>query len=264
MENKSRGDGAEPATEAGRIQSLAVATRILELMAEGGGSARVTDLAFELGLTKARVSRHLATMSDLGLVTRDPGDRTYRIGLLIFQIAQKASQQLSVTQVAYEFLDGLRSEIGETVVLAVPSSADAGVVVEVLFGDGAISATVHRGETVRFPVSPAARVMAAFADNPPMLAKASRKTLAAQLDVIRERHYELQNPDTDDVAVLSAPVFNRRDELEACVSVVAPNTRRFESRLDVVVEALRRCAAEISFVMGSSRWVGRVDESPNS
>ena len=155
----------------------------------------------------------------------------------------------------------LRSEIGETVLLTVPTGAGAGVVVEVLLGDGAISATVSRGEAVRFPDSPAVRVMAAFDENPPPLPRAGRKALEAQLEAIRERYFELQNPDTDDVAVLSAPVFNRRDQLEACVSVVAPNTRRFESRLDVVVDAVRRCAAEISFVMGSSRWVGRVVEA---
>lgn len=246
----------------GRVQSLAVATKILELMAEGGGTARVTDLASELGLTKARVSRHLSTMIDLGLVVRDPGDRTYRLGALIFQIAERASRQLSVTSVAGDYLKQLGAAINETVLLVVPYPERVAVVVDVVPGGGDIAATVRRGETIDYPNSASGRVLVAFSQNDDEAvdgvtgSRADKAALVASLQRIREEFYEVQAGDDDDVAVVAAPIFNRHDEVEGCVTVVAPNSKRFASRMPDVITALKSTAAEISLATGSSRWIG--------
>ena len=54
----------------GSVKSVEVAVQILDALTEATGPVRVTDLARDLDMTKARVSRHLQTLSMLGSSTR--------------------------------------------------------------------------------------------------------------------------------------------------------------------------------------------------
>ena len=53
------------------VHSVVVAAKLLEFLAESGRPQRVTDIAAHLGMTKARVSRHLSTLSDIGHGARE-------------------------------------------------------------------------------------------------------------------------------------------------------------------------------------------------
>jgi len=54
------------------VHSVVVTVKLLEFLATSGRPQRVTDIANSLKMTKARVSRHLSTLTDLGLVARLP------------------------------------------------------------------------------------------------------------------------------------------------------------------------------------------------
>lgn len=61
-----------PEDDAGsaRVKSVEVTVQILEVLTEASDPVRVTDMARQLDMTKARVSRHLQTLTRLGLVDR--------------------------------------------------------------------------------------------------------------------------------------------------------------------------------------------------
>ena len=73
------------------VHSVVVAVQLLEYLALSGRPQRVTDIAAHLGMTKARVSRHLSTLSDLGLVAKTPDSTGYRLGPMLFRLSNTAS-----------------------------------------------------------------------------------------------------------------------------------------------------------------------------
>ena len=107
------------------VQSVVVASQLLELLAESGRPQRVTDIAALLGMTKARVSRHLSTLSDLGLVARMPDKSGYRLGPALFRLSNAALDQYEITNIAYRYMVMLRNQIKESLLLAIPAAGDA-------------------------------------------------------------------------------------------------------------------------------------------
>ena len=68
------------------VQSVVVAYELLNFLAKKGRPQRVTDIAINLNMTKARVSRHLSTLAALQLVVKAPDNRGYRLGSKLFSL----------------------------------------------------------------------------------------------------------------------------------------------------------------------------------
>ena len=112
----------------GTIQSVVVATRVLEALAESRAAVGVTELARRLGEPKARVHRHLSTLRTVGLVDQDGATDRYRLGWKLFQFGEAAAEQFDLRRVAEPFLMQLRDVTKETAVLAVPVNGEPLVV----------------------------------------------------------------------------------------------------------------------------------------
>ena len=68
-------------------QSTQVAFQIIEVMAAAGETMRVTDLARQLGMPKARIYRFLQTLVAIGYVVQDAETERYRLTLKLFHWA---------------------------------------------------------------------------------------------------------------------------------------------------------------------------------
>ena len=75
------------------VHSVVVTVKLLEFLATSGRPQRVTDIATGLDMTKARVSRHLSTLADLGLVARMPDNSGYRLGPTLLRLSKAALDQ---------------------------------------------------------------------------------------------------------------------------------------------------------------------------
>src|SRR5882762_7474685 len=75
-----------PERDNGSSKSLQKALRILIYMGEQAPEAGVTQLASELGLTKATVHRLLNTMERFELIERNAESERYRLGLRLHQL----------------------------------------------------------------------------------------------------------------------------------------------------------------------------------
>ncbi len=117
-----------PKHKSSTVHSVVVAVKLLEYLAESGRPQRVTDIALFLGMTKARVSRHLSTLSDLGLVTKTPDNSGYRLGSMLFRLANAALDQYEITNIAYRYMVVLKNQISESLLLAIPAGGDAMIV----------------------------------------------------------------------------------------------------------------------------------------
>jgi len=254
------------------VQSVVVASQLLELLAKNGRPQRVTDIAAFLGMTKARVSRHLSTLSDLGLVARMPDNSGYRLGPALFRLSNAALDQYEITNIAYRYMVMLRNQVKESLLLAIPAAGDA-LVVSTISSGKALSPNLVRGTRLGVPTSPTAYVILAFSPEhvrERVLARRCEHDLASidlpsEMDVIldsadvrakstliQEQFYAYHDdPHSAGYSVVSAPIFNHGERLEAALTVVMNRRAGLVSQEIRYLRQLKRTVVEISRALGS-------------
>jgi DNA-binding IclR family transcriptional regulator len=117
--------------------SVQKALRILLAFAPHNNDLGTSEISARLGLHKSTVSRLLNVLTGYGFLQLDEKTRKYRLGLSAARISTALKHSLGeqLISIAQPHLEGLRSEIGETVAL------------EVWTGEGTILA--HRAEVLR-------------------------------------------------------------------------------------------------------------------
>ncbi|WP_351236477.1 IclR family transcriptional regulator [Streptomyces sp. NPDC002133] len=104
------------------VQSVARAMAVLEKLSLSG-TAGVNELARELELAPSTVQRLLGALSEAGVVEQDPADRSYRVGLRLFQWGQTPLRRLRLRELAKPHMQELAVEVGETIALGVLDGA---------------------------------------------------------------------------------------------------------------------------------------------
>ncbi|MFK7877089.1 MAG: IclR family transcriptional regulator [Paracoccaceae bacterium] len=94
------------------------AMRVLDQVASFGRPVRFADLQTGSDLPKATLYRLVQTLTQQSLLSFDPDQHTYSLGMRLVRLAHAAWQQSSLAPVAQPFLDALSAELGETVHLA--------------------------------------------------------------------------------------------------------------------------------------------------
>ena len=255
-------------TNSSTVHSVVVTVKLLEFLANAGRPQRVTDIAASLNMTKARVSRHLSTLTDLGLVARMPDNSGYRLGLTLFRLSKAALDQYEITNVAYRYMVMLRNEIDESLLLAIPAGGDA-LIVSNISSSKALGPKVVRGTRWTIPMSPTARLIFAYSSDhirERVLARRSERSTDQELafdanemrkrvELIRSRFYEYDaNAHDAGFATVTVPVFDHSEELQAALTVVMTSSgaeRRTRSEDIRYLKPLGDTALEISRALGS-------------
>ncbi len=247
------------------VHSVVVASQLLEFLAESGRPQRVTDIAARLGMTKARVSRHLSTLSDLGMVARLPDKSGYRLGPTLFRLANAALDQYEITNIAYRYMVVLRNQIQESLLLAIPAGGDA-LIVSTISSGKALSPQLVRGTRWSIPTSPTASVVLAFSEEFVRERVLARRTerdpdrdVVLDPAVQREEFANIQrrfyafseDPHDAGFSVLSAPIFDHAERLEAALSVVMNRRAGSVNQETRYLKQLKETAIEISRALGS-------------
>lgn len=149
-----------------RVKSVEVTVQILDVLTEATDAVRVTDMARQLGMTKARVSRHLQTLTRLGLVDKAREGEGYVFGRKLLKFGRAAVYRSNIVQLARPFLQDLFNATGHTALLATPTRGGAMVVSSVnnQFEPGIM---IHSGMVLTLPTSPAARLIYFFENQKP-------------------------------------------------------------------------------------------------
>ena len=247
------------------VHSVVVASQLLEFLAESGRPQRVTDIATYLGMTKARVSRHLSTLSELGMVAKMPDKSGYRLGPTLFRLSNAALDQYEITNIAYRYMVVLRNQIQEALLLAIPAGGDA-LIVSTIASGKPLGPQLVRGTRWRIPTSPTASVVLAFSPEfvrERVLARRTERETDQEVFLdpneqrremaeIQRRFYAYkEDPHDAGFSVLSAPIFDHNERLEAALTVVMnrrPGSASQESRY---LRPLKETVIEISRALGS-------------
>lgn len=257
------------------VHSVVVTVKLLEFLAERGRPQRVTDIAANLNMTKARVSRHLSTLTDLGLVARMPDNSGYRLGLTLFRLSKAALDQYEITNIAYRYMVMLRNAIDETLLLAIPAGGDA-LIVSNISSSKAIGPKVVRGTRWTIPMSPAARLILAYSSDhirERVLAMRSEPStdqelafdaneMRSKMQTIRNRFYEYDaNAHNSGYSTLTAPIFDHSEELQAALTIVMTSHGESSDTGSGGMQYLRLLqdtALEISRTLGSIDMANRM------
>jgi DNA-binding IclR family transcriptional regulator len=110
-------------SDAGLIQSVDRAVRLLEAVAANPHPSAVNDLADSTGLNRSTAWRLLATLEHHGLVERDGISQRYAIGYHLVRLAAAKTDHTVLIRSARTTLERLASTFGETVNLSIATAA---------------------------------------------------------------------------------------------------------------------------------------------
>lgn len=243
------------------VQSVERATRVLQVLAEGGWSMGVSDIARTAGLGKSTTHRLLASLIRADFVRLDPSTRQYSLGPGLMQLTTSWLQGIDVRNAAIPHLRTLRQRTRETVSLNV-RDGDRRVAVERLDTSHEVRFVVELGRALPLHVGAGGKaILANLPDDErddivarTQLDEHAARDLLGTLAAIRRLGVACSSgerlPGTRSIA---APVFDADGTVVASVSILS-----IQSRLEGVDEAplremTRASAAEVSSALG---WSG--------
>ena len=111
-------------TDNGGIQSVDRALLILDILAEQGGEATLSNIAECAGLNVSTCHHLITTLARWGYVARVPGKRTYFLGPRILHLSYACLRQVDLPRLAQHHIDDLNEATGEAVQLAIIQGTD--------------------------------------------------------------------------------------------------------------------------------------------
>ncbi len=228
---------------------VARAFAVLEAFTPERPSLALSDIARLARLPLTTTHRLLAELCASGALERD-GDRTYRIGLRLWEIASLAPRGVPLREAALPFLEDLYEVTHENVQLGVREGHDV-VYIERIAGRRAVGVLTRVGG--RFPLHASAIGLVLLAHAPE---RVQREVLAGPLQ--RFTDYTIIDPAllervlarvrrdgvavsdrqvTDDATSVAAPITGARGEVIAAVSIVAKAGDAVAPRLAPAVRA---------------------------
>ena len=224
----------------------------------------VTDIARLVDLHKSSVSRILRTLEQAALVERDDTSGRYRLGMGVIALAGPLLANLDVRRVAAPALDDLTARTRETTALMVWTGIGS-VSVEQVASPQMIKHAAAIG--TRFTTAASASVQVFLAELPQAQAREMLERNAVtgapdddaidryltRLARVRSEGVAINDGDTavDEVGV-AARVRDHRGHVVAAVLLSAPRYRVHADMLDLVGEAVRDTADEISSRLGAA------------
>lgn len=216
----------------GTVQSVEVALQVLDGIADNNGLVRVNELARQLGMTKARVSRHIQTLLGLGLVARGPLEG-YTFGWKLLRLGRAALQDRTLVELSKPHMLALRDEVQQTVILSMPAP-DGAVVVSCVESLDLMPVTLRIAGFLAAPGSPAGRLSVAL------------KHGAAPGDAALLKHWpafkaEYELDTGRGIGGIAVPLLDEQNAIVAALSIVTPSAALRPKPSRKMVEALWRC-----------------------
>ncbi len=150
---------AEP-TRAG-IQSVEVGFELLNALSMAPGALMLRDLAAAAGMSAAKAHRYLVSFQRMGLVIQDPLSTRYDLGPAALRIGLASLARGDAVRLARERMDGLLTETGHTLAIAVWGNQGP-TMVHWVEAPQAVPVTLRLGDVMPLLTSATGRCFAAF------------------------------------------------------------------------------------------------------
>lgn len=251
----------------GRAQSIATVERALDVLLFFGRSVQsdhgVTEIAGELGLSKAAVHRILTSLRSRGLISLDENTRRYSLGAAALGIGRAYLERQDIRTIAAPELAWLSRESQETATLSI-RTGDSRTYIDQVVPDREIRMEVTLGRPYPLHAGSSSKAFLAFLPKEEINSYCERNALKAftgqtitdvdqfrrDLAAARKRGYTASLGERQaGAASVAAPVFNYADRPIAVVSVSGP-LERFKPEAARCAEWLLQATARLSARMG--------------
>lgn len=251
--------------EEGSSKSLQKALRILVYMGEQAPEAGVTELASDLGLTKATVHRLLNAMERFDLIERNAESERYRLGLKLHQLGSRAVESRTLRTEAHRLLVEMSRRSRETVSLATP--APGGVICLDRLDSPHTIITVCTPIGSMFPAhcTAAGKAILAYLADDEIQELVKRhglrqltpftitrmESLKENLRLIRQRGYAVDHQELErGLSGVAAPVLSAHERVIASVGIAGPTLRFRGKELAQKVALVTEIGARLAMSLG--------------
>jgi len=258
-----------PGTDAADHSGTEAAARVADVLlmfASGPAALGVSEIARELGLSKAVVHRILQSLASRSLVRADPETRGYRLGAGAIALGARAMRGFDLRTAARPTLRRLRDLTRETTTLTVLVQ-DSRVYLDQYESPQEVKMTVGLGRRWPLHAGASGRAMLAFLPEEQIehviaggLTAMTPETivdpdgLRRQLAATRSVGWATSRGERQQGAgSVAAPVFGMDGEVVGSISVCGPLARFDRETVEHYVPLVCSAAAEISTAMG---WDG--------
>ncbi|WP_432283566.1 IclR family transcriptional regulator [Aminobacter sp. BA135] len=267
MEKRQRGRprAFQPAPDAGSVQSLDRALRILAIVAHSDGLS-LSEISAASDLAAATAYRMLTTLQNHGMVEFDSDGQLWSIGVETYRMGAAFLRRRKLVDRARAVMQELMEKTGETANLGVAED-DCVVFVSQVETHQAIRAFFRPGTRSPFHASGIGKAVLAHLDRERVNAIVRKAgldaytertlsepaLLARDLEKIRSRGWSVDDEERyPGMRCIAAAVFNEFGEPIGGVSVSGPTVRVTSERLGEIGPIVRDAAAELTRMIGGS------------
>ena len=206
-----RPDPKLDAAAAPTIQTVQRAALILDSFTVGKPHLSLNEITARLGASKATAHRYTKALRAANLLRYDERTALYSLGPQVLTLAASARAGLPIVTAAEPYMEGLVTQVDETVVLSVWDGESPTVVRSADNTDHLVRISVRTGSRLDLTNSAQGRVFCAFlpGEQVPELAKRMRRSpeLRTELDAIRAHGLSVNSPAINGVRTIAAPIF---------------------------------------------------------
>lgn len=247
-----------------KLNSIEKALEILLLFTPYNQELGTGEISRKLGIHKATASRILRTLTEKGFLRQDPESRKFTLGPAVSDLGRAYNNSLSANLVhlAKPYLEALRNDLGETVVLEILSGSST-VMAYVAEGPQRVRIAGTVGD--RLPVHAAAGAKAILAFSTPEMVekllsggmpRLTPNTITdpaayrKELEKTRRRRYSVDREEIDvGINAIGTPIFDHNGDPVAAVVVAGPAQRVTGKRGSPMVRRVMKTAEEITRIL---------------
>jgi IclR family acetate operon transcriptional repressor len=278
---EDNGGGSSPSIvpEAGSVQSVHRALRILDTLAEYGRDVGLSEIAERAGLNVSTCHHLISTLVSSGYVARMPGQRSYILGSRVLVLSSACLRQVNLPRLAERHLDAVSRETGEAAQLAVMQGTDlVGILrrearhalrVDVGIGgkfNAAHAAASGKAILAWLPETEVDRILAEKG-----MTKFTPKTITMrealneELRLVRRTGLAYDRQEFQQgVACVGAAIRDHAGAIVGAISVSVPVTRGTAALIDLMRNSVRGAARELSLELGVPTAPRTVSKNPRA
>src|SRR5216683_1948149 len=223
----------------------------------------LAEICQRMGLHKSTAHRSLMVLERSALIERTLENR-FRLGLRLYELGNRAVEQIDLRARVYPFFRRLAAEVGETVHLGVLQKTSV-VYLDKVEPNRRVCMSSKIGTSNPVYCTSMGKAMLAFQPEEmieKIVAKirfsrytpktlCSREKLLEYLKIVRRRGYAIDDEEIElGVRCIGAPIFNADRWAIAAVSVSGPTSRITPQNVRAIAQRVLTCCGEISASLG--------------
>lgn len=247
--------------------SVVNALNLLNLFSEDNQEISLSEMAGKVTLSKPTLFRLLTSLEYCGFlekITYSKQDVRYKLGIKLLELGNIVSNQLEIRKVALPFMQQLRDEINE-VVLLLTVDRDRAVYIEKVESNQSLRLHASVGKTSPFYSGSGPKLLLTFMDEPERNNIISnmkfdeegnhkiknKEDLEKEVKKIESQGYALSIEEQDENTIgIAFPIKNSQGIVISALAITIPTIRFDESRKSSLLGKIKEIADNISMQLG--------------